>query len=750
MASNVTIYNDVFGSDHGSFLTLCLNTPPKINSDGIWEFVFGAARKLRFSPLPLLEFQMLLIFFVNIILHSFLRLFGLPLFVSQIITGLILGSSWRGSFESFDNFKDGVFATASQEIVGLLAGFGFSKTHGTADMEFIAAHQSYTSFAVMVCLLDHLKILNSEVGRLVLSTTIVADLVGLSFSLIITVIENVRSQGALNGLMTFAMAIGSLVLIVFLFRPAMLWIVRSTPSGRPVPDGYICIIILLVLVSSVTSNIMGRTVYSGPFILGLTVPEGPPLGASLVKKLDSIITSVFVPLFVTISVMKVDLSFLYYDGEFLIHSIIVIFISSIGKLAVSVGTALYFKMSSHDALAFGLIMCSKGIVELAACSYFYDSNLLYEQTFAVLIADILIFSILMPMVVKWFYDPSRKYSHYQKKNILNLKPDAELSILGCIHTQDGLPVLLNLLDASCPTEESPISLYALHLVELVGRATPVFITHELHEQKSSSEVMVSDSIIQMLRKYEMRNEGVVSIEVFTAIAPMKLMHDDICTVAVNKLTSIIILPFHRRWTREGFVDSEDSTIRALNCQVLERAPCSVGILIDRGHLSSYRSFGGSCASLLQVAMVFLGGQDDREAFSFARRMVKEVSSAQLTVIRLIAEDESISHWEMVLDTELLNDVKHSFVGGEPFRYVERRADEGSETATIIRSIGDEYDLIIVGRREGIDSPQTSGLMEWNEFPELGIIGDMLASADSHFKASTLVVQQQQQWSFYKQ
>ncbi|XP_031741742.1 cation/H(+) antiporter 8-like [Cucumis sativus] len=126
MASNVTIYNDVFGSDHGSFLTLCLNTPPKINSDGIWEFVFGAARKLRFSPLPLLEFQMLLIFFVNIILHSFLRLFGLPLFVSQIITGLILGSSWRGSFESFDNFKDGVFATASQEIVGLLAGFGYT------------------------------------------------------------------------------------------------------------------------------------------------------------------------------------------------------------------------------------------------------------------------------------------------------------------------------------------------------------------------------------------------------------------------------------------------------------------------------------------------------------------------------------------------------------------------------------------------------------------------------------------------
>lgn len=376
-------------------------------------------------------------------------------------------------------------------------------------------------------------------------------------------------------------------------------------------------------------------------------------------------------------------------------------------------------------------------------------QVLSQQTYALLVADILILSIVTPMLVKYLYDPSRKYSHYQKKNILNLKPDAELSILGCFHTQNDVPVLLNLLDASCPTEESPICLYALHLVELVGRATPVFISHELQDQNGSSE-MISGNIIQMLRKYERSNEGVVSIEAFTAIAPMKLIHDDICTVAVNKLTSIIILPFHRRWTREGFVESEDNTIRALNCHVLERAPCSVGILIDRGHLSNYRPFGGSCTPLLQVAMLFIGGQDDREAFSFARRMVKELSTAQLTVIRLLAEDESISHWEVVLDTELLNDVKHSCVGGQPFRYVERRADEGSETAAIVRSVANEYDLIIVGTRDGIESPQTSGLMEWNEFPELGIIGDMLASADSQFKASTLVVQQQQQWSFYRQ
>lgn len=336
--------------------------------------------------------------------------------------GLILGSSWRGNSESFDKFKDFLFSIGSQEILGMVTGFGytlfvfligvrmdlgvvkrsgrqtlitgvlsiivpallglmaavglsrFGEEDEAANLEFIAANQSYTSFAVVVSLLEHLKILNSEVGRLVLSSSIVADMVGLSFSFIVSVVENVHSHGVFGASIGFIFTILSVVIVLFVFRPVMLWIVRSTPHGRPVQDGYICLIILLVLVSSVTSNIMGRTIYSGPFLLGLVVPEGPPLGASLVNKLDGIITSVFIPLFITIAVIKADLSFINYSGLFLAKSMTVILITIMGKMAVCVGTSLYFKMSSYDALAFGLIMSSKGIVELAASSYFYDSK----------------------------------------------------------------------------------------------------------------------------------------------------------------------------------------------------------------------------------------------------------------------------------------------------------------------------------------------------------------------------------------
>ena len=65
-----------------------------------------------------------------------------------------------------------------------------------------------------------------------------------------------------------------------------------------------------------------------------------------------------------------------------------------------------------------------------------------------------------------------------------------------------------------------------------------------------------------------------------------------------------------------------------------------------------------------------------------------------------------------------------------------------EMVNIIRSLEGCYDLILVGRRHESESPLYSGLTDWNEYPELGFLADMLVSSDSSFHGSVLVVQQQ--------
>ncbi|PPS02128.1 hypothetical protein GOBAR_AA18538 [Gossypium barbadense] len=79
-----------------------------------------------------------------------------------------------------------------------------------------------------------------------------------------------------------------------------------------------------------------------------------------------------------------------------------------------------------------------------------------------------------------------------------------------------------------------------------------------------------------------------------------------------------------------------------------------------------------------------------------------------------------------------------------FTYIEEHVNDGPETSNFLQSIVEDYQLIIVGRRYKTKDPQTSGLQEWCEFQEIGIIGDLLSSADFIRNYSLLIVQQQQQ------
>ncbi|PQM38503.1 cation/H(+) antiporter 4 [Prunus yedoensis var. nudiflora] len=224
------------------------------------------------------------------------------------------------------------------------------------------------------------------------------------------------------------------------------------------------------------------------------------------------------------------------------------------------------------------------------------------------------------------------------------------------------------------------------------------------------------------------------------------MYDDICTLAIDKATSLIILPFHRKWSRvNGSIESENQNTRTLNCRVLETAPCSVGILVNRGHVKCTNS-SASPNEAYRVALIFLGGSDDREALTFAKRVAND-TYISLTVIRLVdasGYEDGNDKWEWVQDNEMLKEIKYN--GAGYVSYVEQIVEDGIKTTRKIRSLMDEneYDMFIVGRRYNVSSPQTLGLDQWSEFPELGVIGDMLSSTDSRCKSSVLVIQQQQQ------
>ncbi|KAK8563029.1 hypothetical protein V6N12_011090 [Hibiscus sabdariffa] len=220
------------------------------------------------------------------------------------------------------------------------------------------------------------------------------------------------------------------------------------------------------------------------------------------------------------------------------------------------------------------------------------------------------------------------------------------------------------------------------------------------------------------------------------------MYEDTCNLTMNRLTSFIILPFHRRWSIDGSIESEDQTIRSLNFHILERAPCSVGIHVEVRR-SNFRDTSPTHHSSYKIAVIFMGGQDDREALALAKR-ISQYQSVSLTVIHLKAKTSLgniLAENGQMLDDEMLRYNKRSV---KNLTYIQEQVKDGPETSTFLRSIVGHFQLIIVGRRYKSKDPQTFDLEEWCEFQEIGIIGDLLSSLDFVGNYSLLIVQQQLQ------
>lgn len=93
------------------------------------------------------------------------------------------------------------------------------------------------------------------------------------------------------------------------------------------------------------------------------------------------------------------------------------------------------------------------------------------------------------------------------------------------------------------------------------------------------------------------------------------------------------------------------------------------------------------------------------------------------------------------DNEILGRFQTNISGNTCTKYLEEVAKDGAGTASVLRTLENQYDIIVVGRRHYDTVPLLSGLTELNENKELGVIGDRLASSDFLRNTTILVVQQ---------
>lgn len=252
----------------------------------------------------------------------------------------------------------------------------------------------------------------------------------------------------------------------------------------------------------------------------------------------------------------------------------------------------------------------------------------------------------------------------------------------------------------------------------------------------------------------------------------------------------MIVPYHKEQRYDGRMVSRLDGRRQLNQRILQRAPCTVGVLVER-HLPSIsvaetvsarqgeadrdggdeegQSAAGTsplaaaeeqeaATAVHHVVAVFLGGPDDREAVAYATRLSAHPSvSVSVSRFRLsqppddntenvqTAGGEELE--EQVEDEEFMTEVYAGFVAPGRVSYTETYVSNGVETLHALSAMVGMCSLFVVGRGGSGGAAwaaMTRGMggLDEEECPELGRVGELLASDDFLGCSSSVLVLQQ--------
>lgn len=184
----------------------------------------------------------------------------------------------------------------------------------------------------------------------------------------------VNAGNGLTALWILLCCAGYMLLLLYVVKPALVWVVRRSGSIDNDPSqGIISLILIIALGSAFFTGIIGVHAIFGGFMAGLIIPRENRFNIRVTEKLEDLIGALFLPLYFTLSGLNTNLGLLDTGTAwgYVFATTIVAFISKV------VGASLAARFNGlvwRESFTIGVLMSCKGLVELivlVSCQHFW-------------------------------------------------------------------------------------------------------------------------------------------------------------------------------------------------------------------------------------------------------------------------------------------------------------------------------------------------------------------------------------------
>ena len=256
---------------------------------------------------------------------------------------------------------------------------------------FVAASLSMTALPVLARIVRETGLAGSAVGTLALSAAAMDDVLG--WSTVALALAALGSSGAWGYLATLAEAIALAAGVLLLARPLLRAGLHGGSSATQ------ALVVPLALGCAALSDAIGMHAVLGALLAGLAMPRaGATAGLVELRRRLSPAVALLAPIYFVGSGMSVDLPGLHAGdaGDL----VLILAAGCAGKFLGAFGGARAAGIQRRDAAAVGVLMNTRGLVEIVLLTVGRDAGLIDGRLFTLLAVMALVTTMLTPPLLR--------------------------------------------------------------------------------------------------------------------------------------------------------------------------------------------------------------------------------------------------------------------------------------------------------------------------------------------------------------
>jgi Kef-type K+ transport system membrane component KefB/nucleotide-binding universal stress UspA family protein len=532
---------------------------------------------------------------------------------------------------------------------------------------FMGAAMSVTAFPVLARILAERRLHKTEIGAVSIACAAFNDLA--AWVMLAFVVAVAHASGHGGAARTAAFSAAYVAVMFLLVRPFLGRLQLVYERQGLLSQAVVAVIFLLILASAAVTEVIGIHAMFGAFLLGFVMPKGGDFVRHLGEKLEDFTVVLLLPIFFAYAGLRTRLGLLH-EPALWGQALLVIAVACLGKFGGTAAAARLTGTPWREASALGVLMNTRGLMELVILTIGLQLGVINETVFAMMVVMAIVTTFLTTPLLHWVYPPALFTPVPVERRAE--KPGAFSVMIPVADPRSGGP-LLRLADLLTGPGAEGRAIYALHLTRPAERdAYRSGVTSDAARSAADG-----DQALRPLLAHAAAHKIPVEPISFVTRDPAA----DIARVARAKSATLVLMGYHKPVFARSMLGG---TVH----RVMTGVEADVGVLVDRGFLGVQR-----------LLVPYMGDRHDRLALQLASRLARNAKAA-VTVLHVVPPERARNRTGPAGEV-----VRRVFDDPTQPVPVEIRVVEGASPVEAVLGAAGDFDLVVVGVSEewGLES-----------------------------------------------